>query len=91
MCGFCKKEYKKLSRHMETVHKDTLEVSEILKLDKHLRRKQFALLRNRGTLEKNKNNPKELEPIKVSNKSDNTSVNIVHCSNCKGSYHRSYF
>jgi predicted transcriptional regulator len=78
-------------RHLLSQHRENSEVSSILKLNKSKRRRHFAVLRNRGILEKSKSNPKNIKPIKESNNSDCKDVNIVCCSNCKGSYYHTYF
>lgn len=92
LCPFCKMPQSKLSRHLKTVHRDSAEVQRILSLPKSHQRQQFALIRNRGIAERNREaaatkNCSSMEKIKKSAKGSET----VHCSKCHGSYSRAYF
>lgn len=95
-CCFCEKEYFKIARHLETVHKSEREVQDFMKLEKKSagRLDRIALLRKRGNhifnmkqRRKADGTPGLLKVARCPNKtSKKGGGNYAVCSKCKGWY-----
>ncbi|XP_074114265.1 uncharacterized protein LOC141537277 [Cotesia typhae] len=95
-CCFCEREYFKIARHLETVHKTEREVQDFMKLEKKSasRMDQIALLRKRGNHMFNMKQRKKADGtpglFKVARCPNKTSKkgggNYAVCSKCKGWY-----
>lgn len=90
MCPICEQVLQgKLTRHLSRRHKDNDQVSRILSQPHSTHRREFAKLRNVGIEIQNMQqiDKRQMERIKVA-KSEGE---MVHCSNCKGAYSKTFF
>ncbi|XP_074107774.1 uncharacterized protein LOC141533023 [Cotesia typhae] len=95
-CCYCEKEYFKIARHLETVHKNELEVQSFIKLLKGSseRKDEIAVLRKRGNhmfnmkqKRKEDGTPGIIKTVRCPNKTSKQSGgNWAVCSKCKGWY-----
>lgn len=87
-CFFCSKPFSKISRHLESKHKDKPEVARALTFPKSSkeRRIQFSLLRNRGSRAHNNQVLKKGKGTVMSCQQSSVPVkanDYMHCVNCE--------
>ncbi|XP_061774235.1 uncharacterized protein LOC133564121 isoform X2 [Nerophis ophidion] len=92
-CLYCSKPYAKMARHLESVHKNTLEVAKALSFPKSSmeRRKQLEYIRNKGNYAHNaaimESGKGELVPFKRPHK-ETKGNDFMHCAYCQGLFTR---
>ena len=93
-CPFCGKFLAKLKRHLISNHSKEEEVSNALKLPKHLQNRQFANMRKAGIFKVNAEKMKsedKINEVKLIRERNHGEGALTICSFCKGVYQRASF